>query len=39
MDINRELFKRFFNFERPSDMLKAAYNTYDKKEKQRLSEC
>ena len=32
--INRELFKRFFNFQRPSTMLKAVYNT-DNKEKNR----
>ena len=32
--INRELFKRFFNFQRPSAMLKAVYNT-DNKEKNR----
>ena len=32
--ITRELFKRFFNFQRPSAMLKAVYNT-DNKEKNR----
>ena len=32
--INRELFKRFLNFQRPSAMLKAVYNT-DNKEKNR----
>ena len=28
--INRELFKKHFNFQRPSDMLKIVYNTNDK---------
>ena len=36
MGINRELFKRFFNFQRSSDMLKAAYNTKDKKKNRDL---
>ena len=30
-DIIFELFKKHFNFQRPSDMLKAAYTTNDKK--------
>ena len=30
-DINFELFKKNFNFQRPSDMLKAVYTTNDKK--------
>ena len=29
--IDRELFKRHFNFQRPSGMLKTVYNTNDKK--------
>ena len=31
-DIIFELFKKHFNFQRPSDMLKAAYTTNDKKQ-------
>ena len=31
-DINFELFKKHFNFQRPSDMLKAVYTTNDKKQ-------
>ena len=30
--INHELFKKYFNFQRPSDMLKAVYTANDKKE-------
>ena len=31
MSINKELFKGYFNFQRPSEMLKFVYNTNDKK--------
>ena len=30
-DINREIFRKHFSFQRPSKMLKAAYSTDDKK--------
>ena len=36
MGINRELFKRYFNFQRPSEMLKFVYNTIDKKKNNDL---
>ena len=34
--INRELFKKNFNFQRPNDMLKTAYNTNDRKKNSDL---
>ena len=36
MSINRELFQRYFNFQRPSDMLKAVYITNVKKKNNDL---
>ena len=36
MGINRELFKRYFNFQRPSEMLKLVYNTIDKRKNNDL---
>ena len=36
MGINRELFKRFLDFQIPSAMLKAVYNTVNKKKKTDL---
>ena len=36
MGVNRELFKIFCNFQRPSDMLKAAYNTNDNEKNRDL---
>ena len=36
MGINRELFQRFFNFQMPSDLLKAVYITNDKKKNRDL---
>ena len=35
--INSELFWKYFNFQRPSEMLKAVYTTNDKKEKNDLT--
>ena len=38
-DINHKLFKKYFSFQRPSDMLKVEYNTDDKnKNKSGLSD-
>ena len=37
MSINRELFQRYFNFQRPSDMLKAVYITNVKKKNNDLT--
>ena len=34
--INRELFKKNFNFQRPSEMLKTVYNTNDRKKNNDL---
>ena len=34
--INLELFKKHFNFQRPSDMLKVVYTIYDKKKNNEL---
>ena len=34
--VNRELFKRYFNFQRPSEMLKFVYNANDKKKNNYL---
>ena len=34
-DINREIFKNYFSFQTPSELLKSLYNTTDK-EKNRL---
>ena len=34
--INLELFKKYFNFQRPSDMLKVVYIIYDKKKNNDL---
>ena len=34
--IDRELFKKYFNFKRPSKVLKFVYNTNDKKKKNAL---
>ena len=34
--INRELFEKYFKFQRPSDMLKAVYNTNDRKKNNKL---
>ena len=31
--INNELFKKHFNFQRPSDMFKTVYNTNNRKKK------
>ena len=36
-DINSELFWKYFNFQRPSEMLKAFYTTNDKKKKNDLT--
>ena len=36
-DINGELFWKYFNFQRPSEMLKAVYTTNDKKKKNDLT--
>ena len=36
-DINSELFWKYFNFQRPSKMLKAVYTTNDKKKKNDLT--
>ena len=36
IDINRELFKKLFKFQRPSTMLKAVYNTEKKKKNNSL---
>ena len=36
-DINSELFWKYFNFQRPSEMLKAVYTTNDKKKKNDLT--
>ena len=36
MGINKELFKRFFGFQMPTAMLKALYNTVNKKKKTDL---
>ena len=35
-DMNKELFKKHFNFERPSDMLKYLYETNDREENNKL---
>ena len=32
-DINKELFKNYFNFQRPTELLKTLYNLNDKKKK------
>ena len=36
ISINSKLFKRHFNIQRPSDMLKLLYNTNDKKKNSNL---
>ena len=36
MGISRELFQRYFKFQRPSDMLKAPYIRNDKKKNRDL---
>ena len=36
-DINSELFWKYFNFQRPSEMLKAVDTTNDKKKKNDLT--
>ena len=35
-DINRELFEKNFNFQRPTDMLKTVYTTNDEKKSNGL---
>ena len=35
-DINRELFKKYFNFQRPSSMVKYLYKTNDRKKNNEL---
>ena len=35
-DINKDLFKKHFNFQRPSDLLKYLYETNDKEENNKL---
>ena len=35
-DINSELFRKHFNFQRPSEMLKAVYTTNDRKKNNDL---
>ena len=35
-DINHKLFKKYFSFQRPSDMLKVEYNTDDKNKNKKL---
>ena len=35
-DINLDLFKKHYNFQRPSDMLKTVYNTNDRKKNNGL---
>ena len=35
-DMNKELFKKHFNFERPSNMLKCLYKTNDREENNKL---
>ena len=35
-DINQELFRKHFNFQRPSEMLKFLYQTNDKERKNEL---
>ena len=35
-DINKELFRKHFNFQRPSEMLKFLYQTNDKERKNEL---
>ena len=38
-DINEELFKRHFNFQRPSDIFNSLNNVNVKEKKKWISEC
>ena len=35
--MNKEIFQKHFSFQRPSDILKTAYNTNDKKNNKLVS--